>query len=398
MAAYLETPSRLEPCLLEEATGELLDLLTQLPAEAAALTAQLHPRTAANLADLVRVMNCYYSNLIEGHNIRPRDIERALADELDADANRRNLQLEARQHIRLQRLIDRDFGNGTLPDPASTEFVRYLHREFYRDAPEAMLRIEGTGRSFLMVPGELRSASDHDNAVGRHQPPSSAVVPQFMAYFERRYASKALGPAKRILALPAAHHRLNFIHPFPDGNGRVSRLMSHAMALEAGIGAHGLWSISRGLARGLESRTDYKSKMDYADTPRQGDLDGRGSLSLRALEEFSLWFLKVCLDQVRFMRQMFDLDGLTGRLKAYTERNGWRSEAAVLLTETLRRGEIPRGDAQPITGLKERTSRDLLAKLVAEGMLGSETTKGPVSLRFPVKALDVLFPQLFFET
>lgn len=398
MAANLETPSRLEPCLLEEATGELLDLLTQLPAEAAALTARLHPRTAANLADLVRVMNCYYSNLIEGHNTRPRDIERALADELDADANRRNLQLEARQHIRLQRLIDRDFADGTLPDPASTKFVRYLHQEFYRDAPEAMLRIEGTGRSFLMVPGELRSTPDHDNAVGRHQPPSSAVVPEFMAYFERRYAFKALGPAKRILALPAAHHRLNFIHPFPDGNGRVSRLMSHAMALEAGIGAYGLWSISRGLARGLESRTDYKSKMDYADTPRQGDLDGRGNLSLRALEEFSLWFLKVCLDQVRFMRQMFDLDGLTGRLKTYTERNGWRSEAAVLLTETLRRGEIPRGDAQPITGLKERTSRDLLAMLVAEGMLGSETTKGPVSLRFPAKALDVLFPQLFFET
>jgi hypothetical protein len=43
----------------------------------------LHPRTTANLADLVRVMNCDHSNLIEGHNTKPHDIERALADDLD---------------------------------------------------------------------------------------------------------------------------------------------------------------------------------------------------------------------------------------------------------------------------------------------------------------------------
>jgi hypothetical protein len=72
-----EIPSRIEPSVLAEARGELLDLLTELPAAAAALPGRLHPKTAANLADFVRVMNCYYSNLIEGHNTRPRDIERA---------------------------------------------------------------------------------------------------------------------------------------------------------------------------------------------------------------------------------------------------------------------------------------------------------------------------------
>lgn len=53
------------------------------------------------------------------------------------------------------------------------------------------------------------------------------------------------------------------------------------------------------------------------------------------------------------------------------------------------------GDAEVITGLKEHTSRDLLSLLLAEGILGSDSQKGAVSLRFPVKALDVLFPQLF---
>lgn len=122
----------------------------------------------------------------------------------------------------------------------------------------------------------------HDVAVGGHLPPSSERVPDFMEYFEKQYRFKTLGTSARIMAIGAAHHRFNYIHPFPDGNGRVSRLMSHAMAHCAGIGAHGLWSISRGLARGLargpEGRDEYKSKMDYADTPRQGDLDGRGNL------------------------------------------------------------------------------------------------------------------------
>ena len=89
MFVLLKTPSRIEPCFLEEARGELLDLVTELPPAASALASRLHPKTAANLADLVRVMNCYYSNLIEGHNTRPQDIERALADDLDNDERRR---------------------------------------------------------------------------------------------------------------------------------------------------------------------------------------------------------------------------------------------------------------------------------------------------------------------
>src|SRR5581483_9115744 len=111
-----------------------------------------------------------------------------------------------------------------------------------------------------------------------------------------RYRFDRFGASAPIVAIAAAHHRFNYIHPFPDGNGRVSRLMSHAMAQLAGIGAHGLWSISRGLARGLTAPSEYKRMMDLADMPRQGDLDGRGNLSLKALNEFVLWFLKVCLD------------------------------------------------------------------------------------------------------
>ena len=397
MTELAETPSRIEPCLLENVPVEIADTLAALTAAAERLGNRLHPSTVANLADLVRVMNCYYSNLIEGHNTTLRDIERALANDLDGEETRRNMQVEARAHIRVQRMIDRRYAEGTLPEPASADFLRWLHREFYDEAPEAMLWVEGPRHRFRMEPGQFRTSQEQDVTVGRHIPPGSERVEDFMRYFEQRYRLASMGKGGRIIALAAAHHRLNYIHPFPDGNGRVSRLMSHAMGLSAGIGAGGLWSVSRGLARGLQSRQEYKQMMDYADSPRQGDLDGRGNLSQKALIEFIHWFLRVCLDQVNFMTGLFEFDHLAGRLKVYVERLGLKPEAFHILERVLLQGEMPRGEAERITGLKERGARMVLAGLVEHGILGSATPKGPVSLRFPNETVEILFPRLFAE-
>jgi len=395
----LETPQRIEPARLEEVNAAISDVIADLASASATLGRAFHPRTAANLADLVRIMNTYYSNLIEGHHTRPRDIARALAGDLDQDRERRNLQLEAAAHVRVQAEIDRRAEAEELAEPASPDFLRWLHSEFYKDAPVEMLQITGAGRSFEMMPGEWRSHPEHDVAVGRHQPPSSERISDFMDYFAERYRFASLGSASRLIAMAAAHHRFNYIHPFPDGNGRVSRLMSHAMALKAGVGAHGLWSVSRGLSRGLASRTEYKAMMDLADTPRQGDLDGRGNLSLRALNEFVLWFLKVCLDQVTFMSELFEIQALSRRLRSYVERSDrLKPEAAFLLEEAFVRGEIERGDVARITRLPERSARRILKDTMDAGLLGSATAKSPVSLRFPPDSLDILFPRLFPET
>jgi Fic family protein len=394
-----EGVSRIEPVRLEEPTTAIADVVADLAASSATLGKTLHPRTAANLADLVRVMNTYYTNLIEGHNTRPRDIERALAGEFDKDEGRRNLQLEAAAHVRVQREVDRMGNEGTLPPPASREFILWLHREFYRDAPEAMLLIKTERSELRMKPGEWRTLTVDDVEVGRHVPPSSARVADFMRYFEERFRVQTMGRATQIMMIASAHHRFNYIHPFLDGNGRVSRLMSHAMAWSANISSRGLWSISRGLARGLDSRTDYKQMMDRADSPREGDLDGRGNLSQKALEEFVLWFLRVCLDQITFMSGLFELDHLSERLKGYVLRSSdWKPEVAALLQEALFRGEFERGEVGRITGLPERTARRVLNDVVHAGFLGSDTPKGAVSLRFPAHALEDIFPRLYPQT
>ncbi len=392
----IEHPSRIEPARLDETPERITDLIAEISSSSAILGRALHPRTALTLADLVRIMNTYYSNLIEGHNTRPLEIQRALEGSFDDNFERRNLQKEAAAHVRVQAKIDRLMAAGELPEPASKAFICWLHREFYLDAPVDFLKVDDGQDSFLMQPGEWRKK---DVSVGRHIPPASSCVEEFMDHFASRYRLEGMGMSAKILSIPAAHHRFNFIHPFPDGNGRVSRLMSHAMALKAGIGAHGLWSISRGLARGLESRLEYKQMMDLADSPRAGDLDGRGNLSQRALLEFTEWFLKVCLDQITFMSSLFSLDTLGQRLSIYVERTeDLKPESQDLLMEALIRGEVPRGDVPRITRLPERSARRVLNSLIAHGLLRSDTPKGSLNLSFPVAALERLFPRLYPET
>ncbi len=395
----IEHPSRIEPCKLEEIPTSIGDLIAEIASHSAILGVALHPRTAANLADLVRIMNTYYSNLIEGNNTRPLDIQRALEGNLYKDIERRNLQIEAAAHVRVQAKIDAMAAQDKLPEPASKEFIRWIHKEFYEDAPEEFLTVKGTKSSFTMTPGKWRKGTKQDVAVGRLIPPSSDRVDDFMTHFEKRYRFSDMGRASQIQSIAAAHHRLNYIHPFPDGNGRVSRLMSHAMALKAGIGAHGLWSVSRGLARGLQSRQEYKQMMDHADSPRQSDLDGRGNLSQIALIEFTEWFLKVSLDQITFMTAMFSLDKLGERLEKYVlYSEDLKPETVPLLQEALIRGEFARGEVPRITRLPERSARRILSEAIEHGLLASDTPKGNLHLRFPASTLDRVFPRLYPET
>src|SRR5260221_3894036 len=212
----IETPSRLEPCQLASYSEQLADLVSAVVATATALGTRLHPRTAGSLADLVRVMNCYYSNLIEGHDTRPRDIERALFNELETETERRNLQLEARAHIRVQKAIDERHAGGALGEPAAQVFIRWAHEQFYAGMPDELTTIKDARGSYRMEPGIFRHEPRHDNVVGRHIPPSSSAVPAFMEYFEQRFRLEPLGPAARVTAIAIAHHRLNYIHPFAD--------------------------------------------------------------------------------------------------------------------------------------------------------------------------------------
>lgn len=376
----------------QEGTEALENLAFDLAREASELSGQLHPIVRLSVAELVRSMNCYYSNLIEGHNTHPRDIDRALAADYSADPRRRDLQLEARAHIEVQRMIDArtDFPK----PPASRAFIQWTHQEFCSRLPESLLVVENpdTHECLPVVPGELRKRSV---AVGRHVPPPTDDLPAFMVRFEQAYDSARLTKPRQAIAVAAAHHRLLWIHPFLDGNGRVTRLMSHAMLLDLGVGS-ALWSISRGLAR---RSTEYKRLLMVADEARKGDLDGRGALSQSALIDFSQFFLESCLDQVRYMRELLEPSELQRRIELYVrdeedaERLPKRSFA--VLREVLLSGELERGRVPGLIDASERTARRVISALVDKRLLLSESHKASLRLGFPIDVVERWFPKLY---
>ena len=372
--------------------SELTDLAVELVAKASYLAGQVQPAVRESIGELVRSMNCYYSNLIEGHDTRPREIDAALANDYSPDPERRILQLEAKAHIEVQRLID--YGDAPVEPPISTTYLRWIHREFCRRMPEELLRVESptTGDQVRVVPGEFR---DGDVQVGSHVAPPAAELERFLSRFEAAYDTSRLSTPRTIIAIAAAHHRFLWIHPFFDGNGRVARLMAHAMLLRCGVGS-GVWSVARGLAR---NSVLYKAGLANADAPRQGDYDGRGALSATQLEEFCAFFLRVCIDQVEFMESLLQPGELLRRMKLYAddEQAAGRlpPRSMALLREALLTGEVARGQAPSITGYRERRARQILSTLLDKGLLVSKGPRAPVRLGFPLDVVERWFPRLY---
>ncbi|MGB3295862.1 MAG: Fic family protein [Phormidesmis sp.] len=379
-------PSLLEPAYPQR-TRKLEDLAVELAAQTGQLTQGLHPIVVSTLGELVRSMNCYYSNLIEGHRTMPRDIERALSEELSNDPKQRDLQLEAKAHIEVQRLIDLN-AEWANKSPVSPDFMQEIHRAFYERLPVSLWQLGDV----TVEPGQFRI---NNVQIGRHIPPYAETVPLFLKRFSQLYEPERFSKVDQIIAVAAAHHRFLWIHPFLDGNGRVVRLMSHAHLKKIGIG-NSLWSVSRGLARQVQT---YRKRLEMADGQRQNDYDGRGNLTMKGLILFSEFFLETCLDQVTFMAKLLAPQQLLKRIEAYVmvETNAQQllPGSFPILKAALLEGKIKRGDAATLTGYQERQARSVLKRLLEARLLTSESAKGPVSLAFPVVAAEQWFPQLW---
>jgi Fic family protein len=389
-----ESVGLMEPLLVSDSSRHravLTDLAVELAAKSAGFCRSLPAGVLSALADLVRAMNCYYSNLIEGHDTHPVDIERALKNDYSADAQKRNLQLEAKAHITVQKWID----EGGLASRATTaEGLTEIHRRFGELLPEELLWAEDpeTGARSKVVPGALR---DRDVKVGRHIPVSPGALPRFLERFEAVYGK--LGKTDSILAAATGHHRLLWIHPFLDGNGRVARLMSYAMLLET-LDTGGIWSIARGLAH---NEGTYKSQLMACDAERRNDLDGRGHLSEEALAEFTRLFLTTCIEQVDFMEGLVQPDRLRDRILIWTEEeiraDALPPKSGAVLEAVLYRGELPRGEVADITGTSERQARRVTSALIEREVLTSESSRATLHLAFPAKLASRWMPGLFPE-
>ncbi len=388
--------SQMEPLFPAVTDSSLTDLAIEVVRRSAALSTSLHPLTRQAVVELVRSMNSYYSNLIEGHNTHPADIERALEKDYSHDPAMRAMQMESAAHIEVQKLVEERVRRNPTEDICGQTFLCWIHREFYARLPEKFRRVrtpEGTTKQ--VIPGELRI----DNVtVGRHMAPAHDALPSFLSRFQTGYHPSELNAVDKVIAAAASHHRLAWIHPFLDGNGRVTRLFTHAYLIKAEVDGHGLWTVSRGFSR---NRNAYLIALTGADEHRHGSLDGRGNLSNRGLVDFCTFFLQTALDQIDFMSGLLDLDGLQKRITGYVERQvsfgELPVEASFLLREALLRGEVPRGEASRITGRPERTARRILKSLLDKKLLSAATEKGAVRLSVPASVTGYYFPRLYPE-
>lgn len=390
MSAF-EPIGLMEPMLPSEGKyPELENLAVEFLTLSSGAFAALPPASATQLAHLVRSINCYYSNFIEDHKTHPRDIDRALKEDFSNNKEKRDLQKEAKAHIEVQRLID-----ANPPTTKHTETVMWIHKEFYDRLPPDLKWVENnqTQKKFPVEAGKIRTT---DVVVGRHIPPLHQNLESFLRRFDEAYPFSRLNKIQQVIAIAASHHRLLWIHPFLDGNGRVARLFSHALFVN--LNPHNqLWSISRGLARSVK---DYKSMLDLADHPRNNDVDGRGTPTESGLVHFCEFFLKTALDQIEFMKKLIEPKEMLSRIHVYVQeeihmKRLLKGSYEIIKHATLL-GEINRSDLRKITGYQERQARLVLSKLLHSELLISKTPKArTLQLNFPIDVVSRWFPNLF---
>ena len=386
------------PLFPEKGEADLRELAASLIKKSVSLTGIFNHDTRLAIARLVEPMNSYYSNLIEGHNTHPLDIEKALKKDYSKEPKKKMLQLESQAHVLVNRVMKEILHENSLHrNVYQGSFICWLHKQFYEYMPEEYKVVKtNTGTELPVIPGALR---DTEVEVGKHIGPAAKTLPAFMSFFEEGYSIKNSGdPLKKIIAIAASHHRLAWIHPFIDGNGRVVRLFSEAALICENADGAGLWSVSRGLAR---HNKDYYALLQNADMPRISDNDGHGNLSDRHLYEFCKFFLGTCIDQVDYMLSLLEPESLLKRISSFSNlmvtREKLREESKYILEEAVLKGKILRGDMERLTGKSENVARGIMNDLLEMELLVSETDalRSPVKINFPIRYAPYLFPKLF---
>lgn len=382
----------LEPLLPDAIPETLLNKADELRFAAGQLSGALPPETARRVSDLLQITNSYYSNLIEGQYTEPADMESASPRRAPKRPTKQLRDL-AVAHVQVQAAVDRLTGQLPWSEGFSPKFLSLVHQHLFQGASPDDLKLSD-GR--LMTPGQLRTEPGLLVKVGDHLAPSPEIVVPMLERMKLVYGR--VGDSRmRLLAALAYHHRLAWVHPFPDGNGRVVRMITHTHLNQIGL-ASPLWSLPRGLAR---RQSEYYGRLANADAPRRGDLDGRGQLSQSALLEFIEFMLDVCLDQVQYMKSALQLTPLRDRLDRLIGLNpnlsaaGIRPEAAAALHALLAMGTMPRNDFKTFLGLGERLAIDQLQRLIRVGLVESPTPKSRhIYPGLPVWFAQDLFPDL----
>ena len=377
---------------------EIINKAERIIIESAKLTGNLNIHVINAIKDNLRTINSYYSNKIESEGTHPIDIERAMKNDFSQDDKKKSMQQLSLVHIEVQKYLESTLD---ISSPAySLEKILEIHKVFYaKEEIKYALNIKNGDLEVEMIPGELRKGYVK---VGEHIPPSSDELQACFNEFEMLYNhSKGYTHTMKLIYALCSHHRLTHIHPFYDGNGRVSRLYLDYLLYHIGIQGYGLWNISRGLARNQE---DYRRFLAMADEQFRGYNDGRGPLTLKGLESFLEFMLDIAFDQVMFMSQYLKLDSMTTKIKAFVELSQKNllhnvkplpKNSNKLLEYLLIHGEVTRGEAQEVLDVSAPKAISIVKELLDEDYLETDSPRGKLRFKLNSKLSGYLIPDLF---
>ncbi len=389
------------PPLPSKRLGELKDLAQQVIIASATLDGRIAGETANALGDRLRFLNSYHSNLIEGHKTSVLEIEAALNKDFSGNEQKRYAQELSAAHVRAERALMQDLLSDPPDNICSFGVVGNIHKRFYEQLPDHHLFTHGRDgfTRHSVMPGRMRDSNvSLDDGLTAHGP-APADLPRKYDEFQRIYNPRNFHGDEKIIAVAASHHRLSWLHPFRDGNGRVVRLFSGLCLALAGINRSNLWSLSRGFSRAQQW---YMTNLRSADSPCE---DRRG-FDQDFFADYCHYFLEVCLDQISFMDKILGLQRIDARIDAYIRDRDKRRgalnpldpRAGKLLKALFLQGAIPRGEARSVMGMDNQTDRHarrIVSQLTREGLAQSASSRAPLEIAFPTHVLPYYFPDLF---
>lgn len=253
----------------------------------------------------------YNSNAIEGNRLTLKETYLVLSEGITIKGKSLKEHLEAKDHYEalnyLYEFIEKDSRH-----TISEVFIRSIQQLVVKDTDPEFAGAYRTGN--VMITGS------------NHIPPEAGTIPNEMNHLIR-WIQKEKCKLHPIELAAILHHKLVYIHPFFDGNGRTARLIMNLLLMQ------------RGYPLILILKNDRKRYYDALTKADRGDYQSFVRLIALAVERSLNIYLKALLPlsqnteksmplsevgkKVPYSKKYLNLLAVTGKIEAYKEKRNW---------------------------------------------------------------------------
>jgi len=297
---YDDTDILIDESLLKkiEEKKHRLDNLGPLPKEA-----------VKKLLEDIRLRHTYHSDAIEGNTLTLQETKLVLEHGITIGGKPLKDHIEARNDAEafdfMLQLVQKK-------TPLSQEIIQQIH--------------DIVTKGLLKDSGKYRT--ENVRITGSSiTPPSYQKIISLMDDYIRSIKNLPLHPLKKAAFI---HHRLVWIHPFFDGNGRVSRLITNLFFMQEGYPP---------IILKQEQRKNYYHVLHQGD---EGNLSPLAMFLAKAMNEAVQFYLSVFIDEERliplkelaehspYSQEYLSLRARQGKLDAVKLETAWYSSTRAL--------------------------------------------------------------------